>query len=178
MPDVVIGGSGPPADTTKYPPGTVWMDVRRMATDVSGKTFRIRVWSTQLPTYVGWAKTGPGYYNSGVFLTKINPTAWTTPPSGGAPGMYESVNLIMVDPFFYRFEAMVSGVRKHVDVQLGIPGAAQMGRDIDWEEAQKHTPAGRIQEEVKKARNMMRPTGILGTPKGNRQKMPGRVPRI
>jgi hypothetical protein len=179
MADVVIGGSAPPADTSKYPPGTVWMDVRRMGIDVSGKTFRVRVWSTQMPSYIGWNKGGPGYdMQGGPFPNTIVPAAWTTPPTGGAPGLYETGDLIIVDPFFYHIETMVSGVRKHVDCQLGTPGVAQMGRDIDLEAAQKKTPWGRIEEERRKARDMMRPTGIIGTPKRSRQRMPPRVPRV
>jgi hypothetical protein len=175
--DVVIAGQAPPADVSNYPPGTVWMQILQRAADASGKTYKVNIYSTNMADAVRVFYAGPGY-DGGDPLGEFRPIAWEYPPSGGAPGLVLTPDQVVAKSFFYRIEAHVASVKIHLDVQLGAPGVEQMGRDIDWVEAQKHTPMGRIEEERRKARDMMRPTGILGSPKSNRQRMPGRVPRI
>jgi hypothetical protein len=175
MADKVLAGEVPPADVGNYPPGTVWMQILQREADATGKTIKVNVYSTNMATYVAASLAGPEQ-DGGPRVVEVRPVDWEYPPSGGAPGLVLTTDVVVAHPNFYRIEALCAGVRVHYDVQLGTPGVEQMGRDIDLELAQEKTYLGRIAKEQQKMRDVMRPTGTLGRPKSSRVRMPRRVP--
>src|SRR5262245_12438559 len=164
MPDVVIGGEAPPADTTKYPPGTVWMSVVRRAADATGKTVKVNVYSTNMADYIGYNLGSPGWDipEGGPFTVKVVPTTWEYAPSGGAPGLVLTTDFVLPSVGFWHFEANVGEVQRHVDVQCGTPDATQLGPTWDAEKMYWNTPAGRREREANQMRDIARPTPIIG----------------
>jgi hypothetical protein len=153
------------------------MTILERAADANHRTIKVNVYCTNMADYVAVYLSGPGMYG-GQAVASARPTAWEYPPSGSAPGLVLTTDVVVQKSNFYRVEAHAGSVKAHYDVQLGKPDENQMGRDIDLDAAWEKTPQGRMEVERRKVRDMMRPTGILGSPRGGKRvRMPGRVPR-
>src|SRR5262245_38867652 len=106
MADRTIYGGPPPADVAKYPPGTVWLEVKQRGSDATGKTYKVNVYSTNMANYIGVNLGGPAdNVQGGPFLARVVPTAWEYPPSGGAPGLVQTADAVVAKAGFYHIEA-------------------------------------------------------------------------
>lgn len=179
MPDRPIAGETPPAYTNQFPSGTIWMQIIQRAADATGKTVGVNLWVKDGPMadLVGYNLAGPGYdVQGGPFLATQRPTTWQIDPAGPILGKVLIADIVVPVEHFYHFEAHVGSVHVHCDCQLGKPGLAQMGPYFDSDVVAAKTPAGRMAEERRNVRDMMRPTPVIGRPNNRGVRAPRRVP--
>jgi hypothetical protein len=111
MADKILFGGPPPANVTDFPPGTLWLQLTRLGSDVSGKTIQADVWSSLLCNTIDWGDNA---------IT--NPAAWTTAPAGGAPGKLTAQHVYTGrGGTIYRLMVEAGGVRTWAQVEAGEP---------------------------------------------------------
>jgi hypothetical protein len=150
------------------------------ASDATGKTIGVELWSSQMARYVGYNLGGPAYEMiGGPFIAVVNPGAWTTPPAvvgQNPPGKITVADFVIAAAGFYHFEAEVAGVRTHLDAQVGKPDQpGQMGPDWDGEDIFRNTYQGRLAQERLNIKDMMRPKPLIGGP-GKKMKSIPKLP--
>lgn len=162
MPDQVIAGGAAPANANLYPPGTLWMQVTRLASDATGKTVLVQVWCTVLPDFIAYNLAGPGYdMQGGPFLQTVKPAAWTAAPAAGQPGRVDQ-QWVLPNVGFYHFETHADANSEGLDCQAGTPDATQMGPSYDPELIRDNTVQGRVRKDIERAQQMARATPVIG----------------
>lgn len=114
MADKIVSGGPPPADTSSYPPGSVWWQIKQMGADVSGRTFEATVWSPQVVNHIDWGD-GPETANS-------DPAFDTPPAADGKLGITTVDHTYTGRPgTIYRVQLTTGGVRLRANVAAGEP---------------------------------------------------------
>lgn len=170
MPDRTLGGSAPGTEAATAPPGTIWLQLIERASDATGKTVGVNLWSSQMARHVGYQLGGPAYeMPGGPFIAVVNPTAWSTPPAvvgQNPPGKITVADFVLAKVGYYTFEVQVAGVRASMSVQVGKPDQpGQLGPDFDAEAMYRNTWQGRMAQERLNYADMKRPTAQVGSSK-------------
>lgn len=167
MADRVLAGSAPtPAEAQGVPPGALWVQVLEREADATGKTVKVNVYSTEMVRHIGLALGGPGLaIAGGPFINQVYPNAWEYEPSGEAPGLVQTADVVLPEANYYSVEVQGSSVRAQIDFQVGKPSTEQMGPYWSADAILENTYQGRQQKLRDEIRDMTRPTPIIGSSK-------------